>query len=543
MDHLRTANYQKELWEPWEHINILHGNSPDKRNFFSIDRSYASQVAEMTPAELDAWKDLDPKRRGRVQMDHTWTIRSFQTKLILGEDPDFIMQAHIDGLERELDTYVSMSEFGNPKHFGPQMHHRRIQKDAGVPVEKRVKIERFKRMQANAVHVGSIWMDFDNLFNHSLDEFQATAAFVSYCDLLHVPRPSYVMFTGRGISPVWLLAKQHKVNGTKGCISKRWHLVMQKMIEKFSDFQPDTAVFDIARVLRVAGTINSKSGERVRPLYVNRNNLDRIVRYNFDELSDQILDMPKEQYLAIAQAKYEAQGKTWRREKLNQRVQAAEKPKHHFSPRKRHELIIEDLDKLRAQRWGANNTIPRGLRDAWMLVRTSSYAFINPREAVIKEINKQAQSIGLGEDQAMGYMQTVLKRASEQVMLFQAQADDVDPATLGLSYYNPNYDHVLYAYSRKKIVDLLGITEDEMRAADLRILITEDIKVERNRIRMAESRSQSTKPRSRTEIQADAKKEAQELRKTMDDNNWSIRGAAKQLKMTPAKVQRILRHL
>ncbi|SFF14666.1 hypothetical protein SAMN04488523_12119 [Sulfitobacter brevis] len=542
LEYYRQVYCEPERWDPVEHIELLHGQSPDKNNFFSIERNFESHIAGLTEEEIEAWIAEYPSIRKNVKEGRAWRPRSFQTRRLSGDDPDFVMMSYLDSLAGQKDVYVSMSEFGNPLYFGPQINLRKKEKEVGVPEKLLTQVMRYKRDQSNAHHVSALWLDFDNLYNHDLDHRQIAAAFLSSCDLLDKPRPTYIMFTGRGISPVWLLDKHHKVNSTKGCVLARWKLMMNELMDIFRDFQPDPAVVDIARVLRVAGTVNSKSLEVAYPLYVNKTATGEIMRYDIDELSDKILPICREQYLAIAQEKYEVQGKIWARENLKFRAARSARKKHR-GQRSREHTIVEDLDKLRELRWGANRAIDDGMRDKWLLIRMSSFAHINAIPVLIKEIKKQGKSIGLSEDEAMSYMSTVIQRADQQVKLLQAQADGIDPASLCLKYYDPSQKSLLYRYSVKTMIKYLNISEEEMRAADLRILIAPDLRRERRRNRAASQRQQTTTPRSREEIASTAKREAHALRNKMDSQNWSIRAAAKELNMTPSKVQRILKHL
>ena len=90
------------------------------------------------------------------------------------------------------------------------------------------------------------------------------------------PTPSFYVDSGRGLYVMWLLETTYATTKSK----KYWKMIEETLIEQFKDFGADSKVKDPARVLRVVGTTNSKSGRRVKLITSNN---DNVIRY---ELSD-----------------------------------------------------------------------------------------------------------------------------------------------------------------------------------------------------------------------------------------------------------------
>lgn len=76
------------------------------------------------------------------------------------------------------------------------------------------------------------------------------------CDQLGLP-PSYLVTSGRGVHLYWLM------EATPGRALPVWQAVQRKLIALFSALGADPACADSTRVLRLVGTVNSKTGTEV----------------------------------------------------------------------------------------------------------------------------------------------------------------------------------------------------------------------------------------------------------------------------------------
>ena len=78
-----------------------------------------------------------------------------------------------------------------------------------------------------------------------------------------IPTPNAVMHSGKGLCLVYLL------NYAPKQAAKRWSYVQKRFVELLEPFCADKAVKDPARILRLAGTTNSKNGATVRIDYLH----------------------------------------------------------------------------------------------------------------------------------------------------------------------------------------------------------------------------------------------------------------------------------
>ncbi|SFU50700.1 MULTISPECIES: helix-turn-helix domain-containing protein [unclassified Methylobacterium] len=140
-----------------------------------------------------------------------------------------------------------------------------------------------------------------------------------------VPRPSYVLHSGRGLWLVWLSETPlppsvkgrvrralrsfwgEAVTTGRGAGSDRVRAKAAAMAGLWEGLDLDRAVGDLARVHRVAGSINPKSGERVRLVWPD--SWADVERQDFEPFADAVLPYTRaetEAYLAERDADREA---------------------------------------------------------------------------------------------------------------------------------------------------------------------------------------------------------------------------------------------
>ncbi|MBQ5659188.1 MAG: hypothetical protein IIV02_06675 [Peptococcaceae bacterium] len=78
-----------------------------------------------------------------------------------------------------------------------------------------------------------------------------------------IPRPNAIIHSGRGLCLVFML------NFAPKQAYKRWNYVQKRFVELLAPLGADKAVKDPARILRLAGTTNSKNGETVTIDYLH----------------------------------------------------------------------------------------------------------------------------------------------------------------------------------------------------------------------------------------------------------------------------------
>lgn len=145
-------------------------------------------------------------------------------------------------------------------------------------------------VQCDATHLNSIRvifvdLDFYNISKNSTDEPPESVSdrIVAACLACGVPAP-VVIYSGNGMYAYWALESSYLAHDVESI--QRWQSVQSKLRRVLSDFYPDPKVKDLTRVLRLVGTVNEKTGKKVRVLHDDGN------CYSFDLLEQITLSVP-----------------------------------------------------------------------------------------------------------------------------------------------------------------------------------------------------------------------------------------------------------
>ncbi len=117
------------------------------------------------------------------------------------------------------------------------------------------------RRTSNVADLGACFADID--FHHTY-QYEQLAPDKVYSDIQFtleeagIPEPSFAIFTGRGLCLVWLL--QDGITAEKLGL---WSNIQNLIYDALRDYGSDPMARDAARILRIIGSINSKSGKRV----------------------------------------------------------------------------------------------------------------------------------------------------------------------------------------------------------------------------------------------------------------------------------------
>lgn len=108
--------------------------------------------------------------------------------------------------------------------------------------------------------------------------------------------PSFFVDSGNGMYIYYLL--ENTLNGQLKAMQKLWKALEEKIIERFKDFEADAKASDIARVVRIPGSINQKTGRVAKLIYntdkkYNYKALEEVRRYTLNQLTDVLLDKKK----------------------------------------------------------------------------------------------------------------------------------------------------------------------------------------------------------------------------------------------------------
>lgn len=105
--------------------------------------------------------------------------------------------------------------------------------------------------------------------------------------------PSFFVDSGNGMYIYYLL--EDTLNGQLNNLRYVWKRTEETLIKRFEEFGADSQASDIARVTRVPGSINGKTGKMARIIYntnkkYNYNPFEEIKRYKLNEVTDLLLE-------------------------------------------------------------------------------------------------------------------------------------------------------------------------------------------------------------------------------------------------------------
>lgn len=174
----------------------------------------------------------------------------------------------------------------------------RLKHQCGQRVEAYLTQNEFYKPSRRVVHCSrltSCYQDLDTYNIHHLQgrspEFLVEATLLKLQDEA-LPEPSQIVFSGRGLQVKWVL--EHPISADS--LLPTWQAVQSELCRRMNVMGADPAALDAARVLRLVGSVNARSGETVR--LVHRANTaamgasmraDGLIVYPFEEFAKTVL--------------------------------------------------------------------------------------------------------------------------------------------------------------------------------------------------------------------------------------------------------------
>lgn len=404
----------------------------------NIVNSHARQVALSAHQQIAALHGPDQHETGNfiIAKRESWREHPWQEKAWgVGCTAAAASELQYD----ERDVYVSMASFlGN------------------------------RRRNERLARIGCVWVDLDYHRRSGLRDKAAEDVFQLVTYALkdsNIPWPAWGMATGRGLCLVWLHTWIPKA------ALPRWAAIQKCLIEALRDFGADKNASDAARVFRVAGTRNSRAtgNPLVRAVYVDGDpDTLRARAWDFDTLALEILPLDRAELhsLQAERAKRLA----------DKNSEKSYRPATNLSWATYGEAILVDLHRLRLYRYG-DGLLPAGDRDEWLFVAACAMAYFCPPSVLKKKVVALAGLVsGWSAREATSNMGTVIRRA-----VAAAKGRKV----LGLDGLQRDPRYQLRSAT---IIERLSISSNEMRAAELRVLVTADRRREINTARTRAAR-------------------------------------------------------
>ena len=233
----------------------------------------------------------------------------------------------IEALDQERDTWISQAEFVKP--------NRRV---------------------VYLLRLNLCFVDLDTYKTHwaGVPPESLSNRVQGYCLDEGIPSPSLILYSGRGLQVKWLLERP-----LPRAALPRWNAVQKQLVASLTPFGADPGARDASRLLRLVDTVNTRSGERVRVLWVNDRE-GEVKHYHFEYLAETLLPLARETVREERKAKEE------RRARLIVIPGGKTGNLRSFSGRQLAWDRLEDLRTLARLRGWMERGIPHGYRSKYV---------------------------------------------------------------------------------------------------------------------------------------------------------------------------------
>jgi hypothetical protein len=246
----------------------------------------------------------------------------------------------------------------------------------------------------------------------------------------NIPWPTLAVSTGRGLALVWLHDPV-----PRGALP-RWNACQKHLYLTLKEFGADRMALDAARVLRLIGSENSRSGTRVEAITPVG------MIWDFDTLADKVLPLTRGELSDL---------------RVQRALSQAERPspassgtQWHFTLASLWESRLSDLQRLRELRWWGE--LPPGQRDQWLFLAINAMSWLTEDPRVLyREAWALAHEVSTWPEREMqSRMQAIFKRGqwAQQGRRLTWRGHEVDPR---------------YRFRTETIIEWLEITPDEQR--------------------------------------------------------------------------------
>lgn len=293
--------------------------------------------------------------------------------------------------------------------------------------------------------LNALYADIDAHDEENPDLARIASTALQKAEAAGIPSPNFVVYTGRGVHLYWLI---HRVPFTA---LPRWQACQRQLIKILG---ADRRCADSTRVLRVIGTVNSKTKTLVSAEMLTPK------RYEFDWLADQVLPLARAEIRDL-------------RAERARRGQTA-KPTATGSIYERWYLVYRDLQTICDHHWFGG--VKEGNRDTMLHLMATSLSWFTHSDALEQEIMMTARKWmpTLSPKEIASYTSSVVSRAK-----YDAQ-NEIGPEQW-------EWGRSRYKYKRATLLELLdGLITPEL-VPQLRAIVPDQVirerKTDRERVR------------------------------------------------------------
>jgi hypothetical protein len=261
-----------------------------------------------------------------------------------------------------------------------------------------------------------------------------------------VPEPSVIVWTGRGAHFYWL------IKPTPASALPRWQAVQRQLIKITG---ADRMCADATRLMRLIGSINSKTGKRVTGEFTNPN------RFDFDWLAEQVLPVGRDKI------------RITRKNNTSKNHEIKEIRPTYGSIYDRWHLVYVDILKIVEWHWGSGCVVPADSKNRNTIIfhLVNALSWNTKVETLQNEITLIARRMtpSLSEENALSYTSSIIRRAKKT-------ADDGDESR--------------YKFKRSTLYENLAHLIPDALLPELRAIIPDSLARQRKQARDQLRRSQ-----------------------------------------------------
>lgn len=425
----------------------------------------------------------DPSRRGFTAI-FRYGKRSRQFPFPLSELPRVLQEQRFG----DVDVYIAQNEFSRPN-----------------------------RKAENLRWLVGCYVDLDTYkqFTCAVAPEHQVERLLMFCDDNQIPRPSVVVYSGRGLQAKWIFERP-----VPSRVLPRWNALQRELGSRLLEMGADLRALDASRVLRLVGTINSRSGERVRVVHTQRTPAcggtigpHRIVVYPFDTLFKEVMPIDRTE---IENARKRRSGKrSTSREKAraDDHRSTSQEATGRASTRRglnQEQLAQDRLDDLRllAKLRGFETGLPSGHRDSFVFLSACFLASMRVKGNLLENLHALAKEFAPTWSPAEfeSCVTSVISRieAARRGELVEYRGRSVDPR---------------YRFRNSTLIDWLEISPEEQHR--LKTIVSDDERRRRDRERKERSRRVHGKAPRADYLNEVRKKEALALRLRMSGKSYS----------------------
>ena len=269
-----------------------------------------------------------------------------------------------------------------------------------------------------------------------------------------IPVPTLIIFSGNGLQLKWILSSAIPRQALP-----RWEAIQKALYTAFQQFGADPKALDASRVLRLVGTLNTRSGLVVRVIYNSK------TYWNFEDLCHELFKYTREEVHAFKEKRaIRSKERNTQADKMRGKEGLLKS-----SPQTLNWDRLEDLRMLAAIR-NEKLGIRDGMQDWFLFLATCFAAWSLGFGDLYAEIEELAKEFCPHWTPAEAHSVTSTAyekaKASFKKETAKYKGKDVDPR---------------YRFSNRYLIETLEITQAEMR--QMRTIITTDMSKERDRVR------------------------------------------------------------